>query len=1120
MTRRKNISAGRMASAEELISKKLKYVLCVLIVAAQSLPLAAQGDDPIERARKNAREGLQAALQELQQTVGPDQRVTARSNILDANIPRPHLTGVWQSWEMDVTSDPLVPGDYSQGRKSKFLKWLVSHQDGESTKDMDFPRIDPIDPVVLLGQGTVGNDPQDAGDIVKGGKVPTSDPLGSLAWVVLDEGVKARINTPFRNDDGFGPGAKATMELGAGERPRTEFILPNLQQDWFEIDSGAFANLDEGLNAGDFVAKLDDSSPGITPQLKRLTHDVSYYSMGVFCNVARGGLKKDFHLMTGGGDLPSEFANQKVYATQLGLGSEPSAPYWRYLADFSNLRASSNAGAPFIDADVPDAYVPYDTNSGTSGNPNQAVVGQPQSGTLLLPTIARIQFIFGVSAEPIPYPLVGQATHRLNLTYMPVVTLHNPYNVALKFDELKIGFSNLPFAVQFTVNAVDKTSGLRPLDLMSRSLFELKIKTSSIGNGLLPGEVRIFSANLGNQKDTSTGLKQIDMVPGFESSRGNYLLEKLAPSSGYIDFNSSDMLGIRIAPRAYEPWSANRFVITMTLKDGRKAGVIEMDYQTPAGIEEAAGRRQNFFPLQLGDRSGNGIIAHTQFEGSWPFAEFSFRARPTSLSGAEFLGLRFSGKPWCFSHATSGVNRHRFNASHPSDHSHEFGLRGINNFLDANISINSSGRGYFISGNTAQYGVNFGALYDVSLAPIQSFSTLNGADPTGVSGFLPRVAQPIGNSWAHPLIASDKLKEPDPSGGANYLDHSFLLNLALYDHFYFSGLADQRNNPWFGSPLSPSELAGRFSSGLPLDDPRLLFYRPNGRRSADFVKLINEDPQRDAYRRVPAWQMMKGSFNVNSTSVMAWKAMLASIHDANAIFVNRMTMQMESLGEKSPGEARISRFRMPASKSYPDEGVSEAYWLGPREYSESELEVLAEAIVAQVRLRGPFLSMGDFVNRRLTIGNLEQARCGALQQAIDLSDINRASATIAEAGGNIPQSTIQDNPYYKFPAAAEGASYQGAPGCLSQADLLTVLGNAAAVRSDTFTIRAYGENRDESGQLLGTAWCEAVVQRVPDWLDAVDEADVSPSQLASETNKTLGRRFRLIAFRWLQPDEV
>jgi hypothetical protein len=91
---------------------------------------------------------------------------------------------------------------------------------------------------------------------------------------------------------------------------------------------------------------------------------------------------------------------------------------------------------------------------------------------------------------------------------------------------------------------------------------------------------------------------------------------------------------------------------------------------------------------------------------------------------------------------------------------------------------------------------------------------------------------------------------------------------------------------------------------------------------------------------------------------------------------------------------------------------------------------------------------------------------------------------------------------------------------LSQADLLTVLGNAATVRSDTFTIRAYGESKDPSGQILGRAWCEAVVQRVPDWVDPADAAHAAVDELTSVTNQSLGRRFRLIAFRWLAPEDV
>jgi len=71
------------------------------------------------------------------------------------------------------------------------------------------------------------------------------------------------------------------------------------------------------------------------------------------------------------------------------------------------------------------------------------------------------------------------------------------------------------------------------------------------------------------------------------------------------------------------------------------------------------------------------------------------------------------------------------------------------------------------------------------------------------------------------------------------------------------------------------------------------------------------------------------------------------------------------------------------------------------------------------------------------------------------------------------------------------------------------------VRSDTFRIRAYGASTDRAGNILAEAWCEAVVQRSPDYVDPSDEAherDLTPA------NEIFGRRFRILSFRWLQKD--
>ncbi len=300
----------------------------------------------------------------------------------------------------------------------------------------------------------------------------------------------------------------------------------------------------------------------------------------------------------------------------------------------------------------------------------------------------------------------------------------------------------------------------------------------------------------------------------------------------------------------------------------------------------------------------------------------------------------------------------------------------------------------------------------------------------------------------------------------------------------------------------------------------MILHPPDGKPA---TTLAGEVAKADSYTRIAAWQMMDGAFNVNSTSVAAWKAMLASIHDKDAVFNQLNKANSSSAFANLPAtatgkEARISRFRLPASKSFADGGDSaDAYWLGPREYSDAELEKLAENIVKQVRLRGPFLSMAEFVNRRLGSGNTAQR--GALQQAIDDSGLNQKLAADANAGFEIPADKVTSYKYANA-AAGAGASYQGAPGYLTQADLLNVLGNAATARSDTFTIRGYGEARDAQGRILARATCEAVVQRFPEWLDPADPVESAPAALNSQANKKFGRRFLMTSLRWLNPKEI
>lgn len=61
-------------------------------------------------------------------------------------------------------------------------------------------------------------------------------------------------------------------------------------------------------------------------------------------------------------------------------------------------------------------------------------------------------------------------------------------------------------------------------------------------------------------------------------------------------------------------------------------------------------------------------------------------------------------------------------------------------------------------------------------------------------------------------------------------------------------------------------------------------------------------------------------------------------------------------------------------------------WSDLRTLSDTQIRSLARNMVKEVKKRGPFLNMSDFVNRRLQSG--EMGVKGALQAAIDESSIN------------------------------------------------------------------------------------------------------------------------------------
>ena len=337
--------------------------------------------------------------------------------------------------------------------------------------------------------------------------------------------------------------------------------------------------------------------------------------------------------------------------------------------------------------------------------------------------------------------------------------------------------------------------------------------------------------------------------------------------------------------------------------------------------------------------------------------------------------------------------------------------------------------------------------------------------------------------YARGLLQNVVSDRPGDEQSVSY-DLSFELNHSFWDRYFLSaGNRDARKR--FISD----------STAYPLPNGRL---RPVAGSAGPLDKCLGD------FHLAASCLLVDGAFNVNSTRKQAWKAMLLSSRDT-----------------LSKGRAAFPRLvNPPGSDENAAAPGSADSWTGFRSLSDDEADELADAIVSEVKTRGPFLALGDFVNRRLRDNPTGDK--GTLQAAIDRTSINRAydQSERLDNKKSLPNYYHRDNiadPTRFEQTLQPDSKAWGMPGHLTQADVLQVLGPALAARSDTFVIRAYGESTDAAGKVQGRAWCEATVQRVPQPLDP-DELGLDP--VDPDSPRDFGRRFILVSFRWLAPEEV
>ncbi len=397
----------------------------------------------------------------------------------------------------------------------------------------------------------------------------------------------------------------------------------------------------------------------------------------------------------------------------------------------------------------------------------------------------------------------------------------------------------------------------------------------------------------------------------------------------------------------------------------------------------------------------------------------------------------------------------------------------------------------------------------------------------------------IGNAFADPCLPATDVYSFHESninaaiGGndklfGDFFDHGLLINDALWDRWFCSSVSDM---PHGSNKRTAKEVLENF-----LTDKEAL---PVARYVKSLTPYKNDDIVKrlmsgDGWKYIAQYLMVDGGFNVNSTSVEAWASVLQGLAKRKLVTNADGKLALVEPG-KSDSQVLFSRFMVStADKSIdelggysPMQGSSSlrggksgmiSAWGEVRKLEPDKIRELATEMVKQVKKRGPFLNMSDFINRRLDT-NKEFALKGALQAAIDATDINEMfmDETTEPAAGSL----------YKFKEAEEGSIYTAAPGYLIQSDVLASLGNILTVRDDTFTVRSYGCVRNARKAILAQAWCEAVVQRTMDYVDPTNaptdseyDPDGRKSKGLTTANRIFGRKFRVVSFKWLDAWDI
>jgi len=1123
----------------------LLTVIAVGLLTLSSVSLrssASQGNDATARA--NARMALMIAISELQKTAGPDQRITGRTDLLNESSPNPMWTAVWNS----QGGEPAILVSGNELKSIDLQSKPASQPTGYFKPET---KLANDESVALFGKSLAATEQVRVPTVKITGTKP-----GTYAWWVADEGIKARFNTPNPYAPGQ-PSVDQQKAVAISQNNSTRYASKDLKDKWpvGNLNGERAITLGQGQLVAPDVARFSQVYfESLTP-----------YSQGLLTDVKNGGLKRDLTLafedpavfkrwfgrdqetLTAEGSLvqttgyqqsgsPEKFFISDVFRTTMG---KEVGPNWGIMEKYYNLyKSTPNSTVDSIYAHPPYAvqlrrssWNPYTEHR----DPEPRFKDVQHTNSYVTPMLCRAQAGYRMTAAP---SSSSDPTHAgsyvLELEFKPVVGVWNPYNVTFNGNVYKFDWELSPvIELEIAGNTYSSTTGgpkNGTIKINMADWYSNNDTSSYIGlatntlDDISPGELRMFS--------TTTNTR-LNWAKTYKSADGVTVSSTLKPTwgeNGFFRMVLPAQFNTPTSGTAFAPLRVSK-TATITIKS---LALSEQVYEDQ-GWQDTAG---NFMTLKPGWKGAiaGGVASAFRTTNFWQPGQAGLTPEPVDSGIPPTNAQALQNSPvelatWAF------VLRQT--KSNPG--------QNIRNLIDSNVracNLNSrwdgsakgdgmtvispfrgegkQGRGLLAAGIPpepqaagSRYNMLSGdgnqstvVIFDLPLVRPLSLGQFQNAT---LARYCNEPSFVLGNSYASIRVPLDKKVNETfmggpSSGGLVTFDTSYLVNENVWDGYFLSGLTKD------DAALPPSTFSAIAKNSLPALNARITVLDP----SMTKAKLIN--PADAVTSNEMAGKLaVDGAFNVNSTSVAAWRAVLAGMADLELSVFNPATNGANQW-KKTDG-VTFSRF----SRNPGDKGD---FWKGFVTLDETQLDNLARQIVKQVRARGPFRNLGDFVNRSLkraasTYNGPDIRESGALQTALDSAEAGINSANAANVSGNAAD--LQGNHFEKILNGKPQAT--GYAGFVLQGDVLRAIAPIITVRSDTFVIRSYGSSTDASGKENAQAWCEAVVQRIPQPVEPTATPATTTIPFDAKTSLThpsarFGRAFKLTSFRWLNPNEI